>query len=209
MKHRSTLALFGYWNRRRGKRPAPLRREIEPADIQAILPNVFILEYTSGDRLAFRLAGTAICSLFGRELRNTPFESIWLSNEGGTALKQIGHARARGLPLAVRLQGESEEGRPVELELLLLPLAGTIGRIDGFLCTLNPLDKPFWLDLDPIVGVVTASLRLIDPDKQSVFLGNRPEIALPPAMAIYRSRGFGRDVQRLHNLTVIERGQKN
>lgn len=209
MKHTSSLALFGYWNRRREERAAPLRREIEPADIHTTLPNVFILECSGEDRLTFRLAGTAICSMFGRELRDTSLESIWLPNEAESALKQVVYAQAQGLPLVIELEGESQGGRLVELELLLLPMASTSDRIDRFLGTLNPLKKPFWLNLDPIVGTITISLRLIDPDKESVFLGNRPEIALPQALSVYRSRGFGRDAQRIHNLTVIDGGRKD
>lgn len=209
MKHKSSRTLFDYWNRRRAARNAPLRREIEPADIQTSLPNVFILEWGPGDRLAFRLAGTAICSMFGRELRDTPLNSIWLPNEAESALRQIAHARDRALPLVVEVAGESQAGRLVELELLLLPLASTTASIDRFLGTLNPFTKPFWLNIDPIFGLVTTSLRLIDPNKESVFLGNRPEISIPHAPSIYRSRGFGRDLQRLQRLTVIEGGRED
>ena len=208
MKHKSSLALFGYWNRRREERAAPLRREIEPADIHTTLPNVFILECNDEDCPHFRLAGTAICSMFGRELRDTPLASLWLPNEADSSLKQVSYAQARGVPLVIELEGESQAGRLVELELLLLPMASTSARIDRFLGTLNPLDKPFWLNLDPVVGAITISLRLIDPDKESIFLGNRPEVPLPQALSVYRSKGLGRDIQRLHHLTVIDGGRK-
>ncbi len=207
MKHKSSLALFGYWNRRREERAAPLRREIEPADIQTTLPNVFILEWAAERSFTFRLAGTAICAMFGRELRDRPLESLWLPGQANSALKQVGYAKDRGLPIVMHLSGESQAGRSVELELLLLPLVSGGSRIDRFLGTANPFEKPYWLNLDPVVGVNTISLRLIDPDKESVFLGNRPEIAVPPATSVYRSKGFGRGVERLRRLTVIEGGR--
>ena len=209
MKHNSSLALFGYWNRRREERIAPLRREIEPADFQTTLPNVFILECAAENRIAFRLAGTAICSMFGRELRDHSLESIWLQDQAGSALKQVGHARERGLPLVIELAAESEAGRLMELEMLLLPLSSASAGIDRFLGTLNPLEKPFWLNLDPVVGVTTASLQLIDPGKERMLFGNGPEVSFPHNASIYRSRGFGRGAQRMHRLTVIEGGRED
>ena len=142
MKHKSSLALFGYWNRRRDSRAAPLRREIEPADIHTTLPNVFILECKSENHLSFRLAGTAICSMFGRELRDMPLEALWLPNQANSALRQIDAAQSHSLPLVIELDGESRTGRLLEMELLLLPMASTSARIDRFLGTLIRWKSP-------------------------------------------------------------------
>ena len=43
MQQEATVALFQYWNRLRDGRPAPLRSEIEPADIKRLLADTFIL----------------------------------------------------------------------------------------------------------------------------------------------------------------------
>lgn len=209
MKHKSSLALYEYWNWRRRQRAVPLRRDIEPADMQTTLPNVFILECPGVTPPAFRLAGTAICSMFGRELRNLPFGSIWLPDRAGSALAQVESARQGGLPLVIEATGESEAGRMLEIELLLLPLASGNTGTDRFLGTLNPLEKPFWLDVDPIVGIVTAALRPMNPNCNSATTGRRPEISVPKAASIYRSRGFGNAAQRLSRLTVIEGGRED
>ena len=44
MQTKAATALYDYWTRQRGRRAMPLRGAIEPADIAAILPDVFILE---------------------------------------------------------------------------------------------------------------------------------------------------------------------
>ena len=56
MKLEGSIALFQYWNRLRGGRTAPLRTEIEPADIKAQLADAFILEKDARGEAVFRLA---------------------------------------------------------------------------------------------------------------------------------------------------------
>ena len=43
MKHSSNRELFEYWNKRRGRRSAPERGEIEPGAIRHVLADTFIL----------------------------------------------------------------------------------------------------------------------------------------------------------------------
>ncbi len=62
MKHKTTQALFDYWNAMRAGRPAPRRSEIEPGDMRAILPYVFILERKDRDTYRFRLAAAVFAA---------------------------------------------------------------------------------------------------------------------------------------------------
>src|SRR5687768_17621081 len=77
MKQPGSIQLFQYWNRLRNGRVAPKRTEIEPADIKALLPDTFILEKDTRREAVFRLAGTRLCSLYGRELKGFSFPSLW------------------------------------------------------------------------------------------------------------------------------------
>ena len=80
MKHKANKALFTYWNRLRGVRPAPCRSEIEPRDITRILPHLFILERKNRSAYNFRLAGTGLCSIYGMEFRNHNMLALWQSD---------------------------------------------------------------------------------------------------------------------------------
>ena len=73
MKHTSTRELFAYWDRRRGRRPAPERGEIEPGPIRRVLGDTFILSFDEPAGHPFRLAGTRVCALFCRELKGEGF----------------------------------------------------------------------------------------------------------------------------------------
>jgi hypothetical protein len=68
VKHTSTRVVFEYWNRQRGQRSAPTRSEIDPAAIRHILGDTFMLAADVIDGIRFRLAGTRVCTLFGREI---------------------------------------------------------------------------------------------------------------------------------------------
>ena len=77
MRHSASRALFAHWNEQRGTRALPERGDIEPAAIRAALGDVFILGVDSGEDPRFRVAGTRVCALFGRELRGEGFVALW------------------------------------------------------------------------------------------------------------------------------------
>jgi len=91
VKHKSTRLIFEYWNRLRGNRPAPSRSEIDPAAIRHALSDTFMLGADFIDGIRFRLAGTRMCALFGREIKGEPFNAFW--NETSRAqIADIGSA---------------------------------------------------------------------------------------------------------------------
>ena len=77
MRQDGSIKLFQYWNRLRAGRPAPRRTEVEPADIKALLGDTFILENDVRGEAVFRLAGTRLCAIYGRELKGFAFSSLW------------------------------------------------------------------------------------------------------------------------------------
>ena len=66
------VALFDYWDRLRGHRFAPGRKEIRPADIPTLLPHLLIFELLDADhRCKVRLAGSLISRYFDPGLTGT------------------------------------------------------------------------------------------------------------------------------------------
>src|ERR1043165_2109422 len=123
MKQASSRELFGYWTARRGKSRAPDRGEIEPSAIRRALGDVFVLEFDQNDGHPFRLAGTRVCALFGRELKNEPFLHLWTA-DARPAAAQLVTAVAEDTSGAVpSVTGRPAEGWSQDLELLPLPLA--------------------------------------------------------------------------------------
>jgi hypothetical protein len=60
------LSLFRYWDARRGGRPMPERRDIDPLGMaRSVLPFVTLAEYVEGGgRIRYRLVGTEIVRRF-------------------------------------------------------------------------------------------------------------------------------------------------
>ena len=62
-------ALYAYWQGRLNGRAMPARADIDPFQIKPLLPIVMLVEVLDqGRRFRYRLAGTAITDMTGREL---------------------------------------------------------------------------------------------------------------------------------------------
>lgn len=207
MRHNNSLSLFTYWNAKRGNRPAPARSDIEPSDIRTLLPHVFICEIAAGGQLAFRLAGTAICSLKGKELKASLFSELWFRdgqrNIERTAQAVVSHST----PAVLSVDALSSGARMTSAELLLLPVRGPTGANDRLIGVLSVIDPPYWLGHDPVAGFSTTGIRFLDIDREPVFLANRPEVPLPAAQPRHSEPLFGR--RKAPHLVVVEGGRRD
>lgn len=179
MKETGSIELFRYWNRLRKGRVAPKRSEVEPADIRKLLADTFILEQSSREEGVFRLAGTRLCSTFGRELKGTAFPSLWRARDQRLVAKMVRNTFTGGSVVLMEYQGISQKGRACPFELLLLPLDGGENSL-RCLGINSPAMQPFWLGADPLIESSLESVRVIDPDREPLFLGNRPSVPVPP-----------------------------
>ncbi len=147
MKHPSNRELFAYWNERRGARPAPERADIEPSAIRQVLGDTFVLEIDAAARHPFRLAGTRLCALFGRELKAESFTRLW-HRMSQTSLRELLAvvAEEKAGVVASATGGTNDDGlAPVQLELVLLPLAYRSRSEARLLGALAPMSTPYWL----------------------------------------------------------------
>jgi hypothetical protein len=158
MKHAASRELYAYWDERRGSRPAPERADIEPGAIRHVLGDAFILGLDARAGHPFRLAGTRICALFGRELKNEPFIGLWTAASQPTITSLIAILDAEKVGTVAGVTARNADGEPIDLELLLLPLSSTRPSLARALGVLAPLIAPKWLGLSPI-GALTLGPR--------------------------------------------------
>ncbi|MEN5080868.1 PAS domain-containing protein [Bosea sp. TWI1241] len=179
MKNPSTRLVFDYWDTLRGERSAPERGEIEPGALRHALADTFVLE---NDQIGpvFRLAGTRLCALFGREQRGRPFAALWTGVEAqGDMRRLVQTVMDESAGAVAGLAAETVEGQPLHLELLLLPLryrGRTHARVLG---ALSPAVAPEWLGLDTLDTMRMVSLRMIWPDAAPA----RPPVEAAPPRA--------------------------
>jgi hypothetical protein len=121
MKHPSSREFFAYWDDRRGDGRAPDRSEIEPGAVRELLGDIFVLSYDAAAGYPFRVAGTRVCALFGRDLKDRSFSALFVPDDRREIEDVITVVAEEMLAAVAGITAMSEDGSPAHLELLLLP----------------------------------------------------------------------------------------
>lgn len=167
MKHDWTADLLTYWDRLRGTRAAPDRRDISPRALGGKLPNIFILrsdadtngateqpetaDIPQAKQWQFRLAGTRLCTIYGRELRNTRFLSLWHDDVRSWLAEQLHLSGLDYRPLRLEHTGQTLNEKNCHFETLLLPLHEADGSL-AWIGSMVALDQPLWLGSEPLIS---------------------------------------------------------
>jgi len=123
MKHPSNRAFFAYWDDKRGGARAPDRSEIEPGAVRQLLGDIFVLSYDAAAGYPFRVAGTRVCALLGRDLKDRSFSALFAA-DGRREIEEIVAVVAEETLAAVAgITATAQDGSPAHLELLLLPFS--------------------------------------------------------------------------------------
>ncbi len=121
MKHPSSREFFNYWDRKRATARAPDRSEIEPGAVRDLLGDIFVVSCDAEAGYPFRVAGTRVCALFGRDLKDKSFSTLF-THESQREIEEIVAAVAEDtLPAVAGLSTMAAGGARAHLELLLLP----------------------------------------------------------------------------------------
>lgn len=201
MRHRTTEAVFDYFNHLRAGRPAPIRTEIDPTALKTVLPDLFILERGRDGIVRFRLAGTRVCLILGQEVRNREFAEVWeplvrhkIKLAADTVL-----ANQNALEIAVSTLADDED--PMELEMLLLPLYSQEGQCDRMFGSLVAIDGGYSIEAYPRL-LTAADLAFVPVEAGRVV--SRPQV---PQSVV--ASGFGNLVDRITHLRVFEGGKRD
>jgi hypothetical protein len=211
MKQDGSIALFQYWNGLRAGRSAPAHTEIDPAAIKSVLSDTFILERRPRGTAQFRLAGTRVCAIFGRELRGVSFASLWGSEARPQVDRIVEGVFATGSVLVASFEGTTQGGRSTPFEMIVLPLDVAHGQAPRCLGLVTSVDKPFWLGADAIVGGTFGTLGVIDPAR-TAFRPGRAAIGVPALspLELPASEEFSRPkgARRVRHLVVLDGGRR-
>ena len=195
MKHQSTRRVFDYWNEKRGIRPAPMRAEIDPTAIRHALSDTFMLAADFTDQLRFRLAGTRVCALFGREIKGEAFSALWSEASGHSIDELLAIVTDEATGAVAGLTARTEDGAETDLELLLLPLAHVGHARVRALGVLAPTNPPYWIGAKPVVELTLGTLR---------HVGRAADSPLAPRLV---QAAAGSRVQ--HGFVVYSGGRRN
>lgn len=164
MKHVSSALVLDYWQDRRRNRPAPDRADIDPGEIRQALSDTFMLAADFVDQLRFRLAGTRVCALFGREIKGESFGALWSEDSRKQIDELVTVVTEEAAGAVAGLVGTAADGSVTDIEMLILPLAHTgLARIRA-MGVLAPVVPPYWLGEKPVVELSLRSLRHLGED---------------------------------------------
>jgi len=168
MKHASTKALYNYWNKQRGARPAPERVDIDPVGLRRELGDVFMLAADFTEHLRFRLAGTRVCALFAREIKGEAFSLMWDEASRKAVDDLVAVVTNERVGAVAGLTGRTEDGAEIDLEMILLPLAHSGHARIRAIGALAPLTLPYWLGEKPLMTLTLGALRHVGPDSDRI-----------------------------------------
>jgi hypothetical protein len=169
MKHPSSREFFAYWDAKRGDARAPDRSEIEPGAVRELLGDIFVLAYDNEAGYPFRVAGTRVCALLGRDLKDTGFSALFAPGSRREIEDIISYVAEEMLAAIVGITATSDGGATAHLELLLLPfnnrahapmsLTGVLAPFESDLGTLRDFKVTSWRYLHRPQKLVPRTLR--------------------------------------------------
>jgi hypothetical protein len=169
MKHPSNRAFFNYWDDKRGNARAPDRSEIEPHALRELLGDIFVLAYEDDGGIPFRVAGTRVCALFGRDMKNQSFSALFAPESRREVEEIVSAVAEETLPVIAGITATSQDGERAHLELLLLPfntrahtpisLTGLLAPFDDCHGVLSELRLTSWRYLHQPEKIVPRALR--------------------------------------------------
>jgi hypothetical protein len=169
MKHPSSREFFAYWDAKRGDARAPDRSEIEPGAVRELLGDIFVLSYDNEAGYPFRVAGTRVCALLGRDLKDVSFSALFAPEGRGEIEDVITYVAEEMLAAVAGITATSQDGRIAHLELLLLPfnnrahapisMTGLLAPFESDLGTLTDFKLTSWRYLHRPQKFVPRALR--------------------------------------------------
>lgn len=170
MKNPTTRQLFDYWNAKRGRTAAPDRALIAPGDIRGLLPLTFIISCKAQNEFQFRLAGSQVCGLFGRELRGSSLLDLFAAPQRRATAEMLRPVATEAMGLVCAVGGWTGDMKHAAFEMILLPLNhhGVVGG--RALGALSPITTKAWHGVQPIEELICGSLRYLRPGSATMRL---------------------------------------
>jgi hypothetical protein len=191
MKNKVSRQLYDYWNEQRGERRFPTRGQIVPGDIPAILGDTFMLTRAAPAEPAFRLAGTRICEMLGRELKGTAFISLWDARSHRLLRDILDLLSVEDAGAVAAVTGETDDESPIDLEMVLLPLGGGVAMEFRTIGTLAPMTGQVRPVLQSVSGLSLKGWRALGPQIDEIAvprfpdeMPEMPEIAPRPHLVV-------------------------
>ncbi|MDP6831067.1 MAG: PAS domain-containing protein [Alphaproteobacteria bacterium] len=118
-----------YWQRLRGERNMPARKDLNPADIPRLLPKLMLADVSDPEadskdpHIRFRLVGTEVVGRYGSELTGHRLSEIDYGSRADDVAALYRRAIDCAKPQFARIEFWQDHDRLIRTEHLLLPLS--------------------------------------------------------------------------------------
>jgi hypothetical protein len=176
MRQKNTKQMLNYWlnlywaaGNPAGQNMQPVwpsRNDVQPSECRSMLGNMFILERDGAD-VNYRLAGTHLCNMYGRELKQETFAEAFVGEDQRSAESWVYRLGLDDYIVLICSLGETEFGDLLNIETLLLPLVHNDQPGNRILGITTPCETPGWLGATPVIGQSIRSVRILRPWEES------------------------------------------
>jgi hypothetical protein len=134
-----------YWRGKRKGRAMPERRDIDPAELRAVLAHLQITEVVDGgSRFRYRLVGTAIVAAFGAEFTGKFVDELVSGERDSFVHSCYRSVCSSRRPAFVRSKYVTTKDVDLTANRVLLPLSESEGGVDQILGALTfEFSRPF------------------------------------------------------------------
>lgn len=156
--HPDTRARLAYGRALAGQGEPPPR---PPGDKRTdrLAERLFVFDRFADGRMLVRTFGTELVALFGGDLRDRDFFSLWPDADQALLRAFIIAVETAGQPGIVRAQAESASGRRMGAEILITPLRTAPSASDRYLGLFQPLGGEAFLGGEALVRMRLGSIH--------------------------------------------------
>lgn len=123
--------LARYWEEKRGQRPMPLWRDIDPAEIKPLLPHLLVSRYEWNPfRVRYVIVGTWLAQFSGGDFTGRTLDELDFSGEDTDWLAHHQRFIAEGKPTFGICRFVTQSGLERDYESGMFPIAGENGVIE-------------------------------------------------------------------------------
>lgn len=129
LEHAGSRRLYRHWEAMRAEKAAPARETLDLKPIAALVPKLGIIEKPTQDAdFIWRLAGTGVCTLLGREATGSRVAWGFDAFEADIVQRFLGGVVERLQPCVLKFNLINELGEVTPTELIGLPLLAVGGE---------------------------------------------------------------------------------
>jgi hypothetical protein len=121
--HPGSRKLFSHWEKLRAERACPTREEFDLAPLKTMMADMVVIDRDFlRNTFKYRLAGTAVCALFNKNLTSMNLMDGWDSFESDVISRHLLTVLNQQQPVVIRTRLTTDRGQVVAAELIALPV---------------------------------------------------------------------------------------